>query len=87
MSLSMDPHLYVRGYAHICVYMTSIYTVCLVAMSKFESSSHGSIVYFSSHEFFVSRMDLRCIGQQPCRESFGTCMKMCCETFVMFEKF
>ena len=52
MSPSMDPHLYVRGCAQICVCMKYIYIVCLVAMSKFESSSHGYMLYFSSHEFF-----------------------------------
>ena len=30
---SMDPNLYGHGYAQICVYI-----VCLVSMSKFESS-------------------------------------------------
>ena len=52
MSPSMDPHLYVCGYAQICISMTYIYIVCLVAMSKFESSLHGSTLYFSSHDFF-----------------------------------
>ena len=50
MSPSMDPHLYGRGCAQICVCMTEIYIVCLVAKSKFESSSHGSMVYSSSHD-------------------------------------
>ena len=87
MSPSMDPHLYVRAYGHICICMTYIYIVCLVAMSKFQSSSHRSTLYFSSHEFFVSHMDLRCIGRQPCCDSFGTCIKMCYRKLVMFEKF
>ena len=87
MSLRMDPHLYVHGYAHICVCMTYIYIVCLVAMSKFESYSHGSMLYFSSHEFFISHVDLHCIGWKPCCESFGICIKMCCKNLVMFEKF
>ena len=56
-------------------------------MCKFESSSHESTLYFSSHEIFVSHMDLYCIGRQTCCESFGTCMKMCCRNFVMLEKF
>ena len=51
MSPSMDPHLYVHGCAHNCVCMKEIYIVCLVAMSKFESSSHGSMLYFSTHDF------------------------------------
>ena len=84
---SMDPHLYGRGYVKICVCMTQIYIVCLVAMSKFESSSHGSTLYFSSHEFFVYHMDLHCIGLQRCCESFGTCIKMCYRQLVMLEKF
>ena len=87
MSPSMDPHLYVCGCARICVCITQIYILCLVAMSKFESYLHGSMLYFSSHEFFVSHMDLCCIGRQPCCVSFGTCIKMCCRNFVMFEKF
>ena len=87
MSPSMDSHLYVCVYAEIYVCMTQIYIVCLVAMSKFESSLHGSMLYFSSHDFFVSHMDLCCIGRQPCCESFGTCIKICCRKLVMFEKF
>ena len=79
--------LYVHGCAEICVCMTQICIVCLVAMSKFESSSHGSTLYFSSHEFFVSHMELCRIGRQPCCESFGTCIKMCYRKLVMFEKF
>ena len=75
MSPSMDPHLYVHGCAQICVCMTWIYIVCLVAMSKFESSSHGSTLYFSSHDFFVSHMDLCCIGRKHCCDSFGTNVK------------
>ena len=43
---SMDPHLYGNGYAQICVCMTRIYVVCLVAMSN---------VWVLYH------MDLRCI--------------------------
>ena len=35
-----------------------MYIVCLVFMSKFESFSNGSTLYFSSHDFFVSHMDL-----------------------------
>ena len=43
---SMDPHLYGHGYAQICVSMTYIYVVCLVAMSKFESSITWIYVVF-----------------------------------------
>ena len=45
----MDPPLYGHGYAQICICMTYIYIVCLVAMSKSESSSHGSMLYSSIH--------------------------------------
>ena len=48
MSPNMDPHLYVHGCAHICIGMTYIYIVCLVAMSKVESSLHGSALYWSA---------------------------------------
>ena len=49
MSPSMDSHLYGFGYAQIYVYMTYIYIVCLAVIPKFESSSDGSMLYFSSH--------------------------------------
>ena len=50
MSPSMDPHLYGHGCAQICICMTYIYIVCLVAMSNFAFSLHGSTLYFSSHD-------------------------------------
>ena len=50
MSPSMDPHLYGRGCTQICIHMTQIYIVCLVAMSKFESSLHESKIYSSIHD-------------------------------------
>ena len=43
---SMDPHLYGHGYAQICICMTWIYVVCLVAMSMFESSITWIYVVF-----------------------------------------
>ena len=43
---SMDPHLYVHVYAKICVCMTYIYVVYLVAMSKFDSSITWIYVVF-----------------------------------------
>ena len=43
--------------------------------------SHGSTLYFSGHEFFVSHMDLHCIGWKPCCESFGTNVKGATESF------
>ena len=56
-------------------------------MSKFESSSHGSTLYFSSHDFFVSHMDLRCIGRKPCCESFGTNVKGVAESLWCLRSF
>ena len=50
MSPSMDPHLFGHGCAQICTRMTQIYIVCLVTMSKFESSLHGSTMYSSSDD-------------------------------------
>ena len=50
MSRSMDPHLYGRGCSNIFVCITYIYIVYMVAMSKFESPSHGSTLYYSSHD-------------------------------------
>ena len=47
---SMDPHLYGHGFAQIYVHLTEISIAFFVAMSKFESSSHGSALYSSSHD-------------------------------------
>ena len=89
MSPSMDPHLYVHGCAHICVYMTYIYNVCLVAMLKFESSSHGSTLYFGSHDFLYltwicivlvsSHIVIHLVNVLKC--------KRCYRKFVMFANF
>ena len=71
MSPSMDTHLYCHGCAQISFSMTYIYIVCLVAMSKFDSSSHGSMLYSSSNVYsFPSLICLVfiCIHNE---ESFG----------------
>ena len=62
---SMDPHLYGLGYAQICICMTQIYIVCLVAMSKFESSITWIYAVFQQPCLFIPLMDLPCIGLQP----------------------
>ena len=62
---SMDPHLYGHGYAQICVCMTQIYIVCLVPMSKFESSITWIYAVFQQPCLFIPLMDLPCIGLQP----------------------
>ena len=62
---SMDPHLYGCGYAPICIYMTQIYVVCLVSMSKFESYITWFYAIFQQPCLFIPPMDLPCIGLQP----------------------
>ena len=62
---NMDPHLYGHGYAQICVCMTQICIVCLVSMSKFQSSITWIYVVFQQPCLFIPLMDLPCIGMQP----------------------
>ena len=79
----MEYFVWVLAWIHIvCSWLCSdlrLYDIDLHCMSR----SYVQIwvfftwiyIVFSSHEFFVSHMDLRWIGWQPCCDSFGTCTK------------